>query len=601
MWQLKRLMYPDTATFRMANVRIRIAAIFTRGGGMRVDTPEIRWHYGPTGLNEAVLTIDYLRRPILPSAATGGEIDTMSSTPVAADVPSSSSRSTPQQTSLPTVLATAGSDKEVRLWIMPIDDPLPVFVYTLSAHDRSVNCVRFSPDGSILASASDDSTIVLWSRPKHLVDDDASSWDWSTVASNSDVGRVLLACGHKGDITDLSWSPDSQYLCSVSVDNTASIWHVPTAKLIEKRKDHSQFVQGVAWDPLSEFLVTTGNDRSARIYALHGYHGFPTSGAPASKKKKCQLLHTNRSLGPKDCAVAVTASTVAGADTPVAHPTSSDQVKAPKQLLFHDDTFPSFSRRPTWTPDGNFCIFPAGVVCHGVLSQLPRPICVVDRVHYADLTDISWSADGTVLAAASLDGYVSLITLTEADVGAPVPPEDLTRLLAAQRAKMIHNMPRGRKKPPATVSPAPPPAPATTMPDRKDTLVAKKLKPSDGATTSIRQFTTVMSPDVAFDSANMPMTSVPPDQSEGALPPMVHTVAVRKKRKIAPVLVTATPARTVARANDSSKHSATGMAASPTKSICTSSAAATPIDLTMDASADGTETIDEARNNSSDT
>ncbi|ETV91876.1 hypothetical protein, variant 12 [Aphanomyces invadans] len=497
MWQLKRLMYPDTATFRMANVRIRIAAIFTRGGGMRVDTPEIRWHYGPTGLNEAVLTIDYLRRPILPSAATGGEIDTMSSTPVAADVPSSSSRSTPQQTSLPTVLATAGSDKEVRLWIMPTDDPLPVFVYTLSAHDRSVNCVRFSPDGSILASASDDSTIVLWSRPKHLVDDDASSWDWSTVASNSDVGRVLLACGHKGDITDLSWSPDSQYLCSVSVDNTASIWHVPTAKLIEKRKDHSQFVQGVAWDPLSEFLVTTGNDRSARIYALHGYHGFPTSGAPASKKKKCQLLHTNRSLGPKDCAAAVTASTVA--DTPVAHPTSSDLVKAPKQLLFHDDTFPSFSRRPTWTPDGNFCIFPAGLAprddsthatpthtayvyargnllepafhlpghekgalairCSPVLyalrgvptarntfglpyrvifavatltsvaiydSQLPRPICVVDRVHYADLTDISWSADGTVLAAASLDGYVSLITLTEADVGAPVPPEGAT-------------------------------------------------------------------------------------------------------------------------------------------------------------------------------
>ncbi|RLO10895.1 hypothetical protein DYB28_009474 [Aphanomyces astaci] len=539
---------------------------------MKVDTPEIRWHYGPTGLNEAVLSIDYLRRPSSSPDASGELVDTSSSGSV--NGTASAGSATPPV--LPSVLATGGSDKEVRLWIMPVDDPLPVFVYTLSAHDRSVNCVRFSPDGSILASASDDSTIVLWMRPKHVSNDDAL-WDWSTVASNSDVGRVLLACGHKGDITDLSWSPDSQYLCSVSVDNTASIWHVPTAKLVEKRKDHSQFVQGVAWDPLSEFLVTTGNDRTSRVYALHGYHpppsfhscgatspATPTPAPVISKKKKCQLLHTLRAL--KDAAK----PPLAAAPVDVVKP-------PPKQLLFHDDTFPSFSRRPAWTPDGTFVLLPAGLTdatAHtayvyargnlhepafhlpghdkGVLaircsptlyslrpaaasntfglpyrlvfavatltsvavydSQLSRPICVVDRVHYADLTDLSWSADGRELAASSLDGYVSLITLSDTDLGTPLPPHDLAQHLAIQRGTMSQNLPRGRKKAGAQGH-------AVTSPTKSPaTLAAKKAKADVGAS-SILHFTKVIIPE------NDDGTSA------------VHAVAVRKKRKITPILV----------------------------------------------------------------
>ncbi|KAF0699831.1 Aste57867_9607 [Aphanomyces stellatus] len=516
---------------------------------MKVETPEIRWHCGPTGLNEAVLTIDFLRRQAPRRPAGNGPTDDVAS--VAAE---DTGLSTPR---LPAVMATGGADKEIKLWTIGVGDA-PIFVHSLSGHERSVNCVRFSPCGRYLASASDDSTIVVWMRPKHLDDDDAG-WDWSSIATNSDISRVLLACGHKGDITDLSWSPDSTYLCSASIDNTTAIWHLASAKLIEKRKDHSQYVQGVAWDPLSEFLVTQGNDRSCRVYALTGY-------ATHMKKKKCQLVHTNRSREVTD---------------------DIDDEKKGKYLLFHDDTFPAFSRRLTWTPDGNFCLVPTGlfkpteaapvvhtvyvyargnlslpafhlsghdkgalgVRCSPILytlrpdtttnvfhlpyrvlfcvatltslvvydSQLPHPICVIDRVHYADLTDLSWSDDGLVLAASSLDGYVTFVTFDAAELGPRAADENaLPAILARQRARLESNVPVPKRK----------------AKDKDDAATPKKEKaapsPDVKPANSIRQFTTVVDLDAAFDPANMPVI-VPSENKAG---PAVHVVAVRKKRKI---------------------------------------------------------------------
>jgi chromatin assembly factor 1 subunit B len=306
---------------------------------VRVATPEIRLHCGPTGLNEAVLSLDFLQ------PAEGAEGD-------ATDKP---------------LLATGGADKEIKLWRVGGDTALE-FVFSLSGHDRSVNCVRFSPDGVYLASASDDTSIILWSKPKTAGDD----WRWDQISSLSDVGRKILSLGHKGDITDLSWSPDSAFLCSSSVDNRCVIWDVEKGDVAERRKDHTQYVQGVAWDPLNEFLVTEGNDRTCRVYSLSGF-GAATrpNGKKQSRKFMClQTLKTREFPSKQSDAKPSTAATAKedkedkeSTKTAAAEATPDTAAKpppAPKHRMFLDDTCPAFARRPAWTPDGSYFLAPTG-------------------------------------------------------------------------------------------------------------------------------------------------------------------------------------------------------------------------------------------------
>ena len=62
-----------------------------------------------------------------------------------------------------TLLASGSDDRTVRLW--NVDDG--GLIQTLKGHTEFVNSVAFSSDGSMMASGSDDDTVILWgqSRP----------------------------------------------------------------------------------------------------------------------------------------------------------------------------------------------------------------------------------------------------------------------------------------------------------------------------------------------------------------------------------------------------------------------------------------------------
>jgi WD40 repeat protein len=56
------------------------------------------------------------------------------------------------------LVASASEDKTVRLW----DSATGSALQTLKGHSRSINSVAFSPDGKLVASASGDMTVRLW-------------------------------------------------------------------------------------------------------------------------------------------------------------------------------------------------------------------------------------------------------------------------------------------------------------------------------------------------------------------------------------------------------------------------------------------------------
>jgi katanin p80 WD40 repeat-containing subunit B1 len=73
----------------------------------------------------------------------------------------------------------------------------------LNAKGSKVTCLDFHPFGEFFASGDSDSTLKIWDIKK--------------------TGCVQTYSGHKGDITDLSISPDGRWISTSSLDGTTKV------------------------------------------------------------------------------------------------------------------------------------------------------------------------------------------------------------------------------------------------------------------------------------------------------------------------------------------------------------------------------------------
>ncbi|KAH8899310.1 WD40 repeat-like protein [Thozetella sp. PMI_491] len=162
-------------------------------------------------------------------------------------------------------LATAAGDNNVRVEDDGKEGRKVEYLSTLSKHTQAVNVVRWAPKGELLASAGDDGNVIIWvqSEIHHPTTFGVEGLD------DKETWRTKHMCRSSGtEIYDLAWSPDSSYFIIGSMDNIARIYNAGTGTLVRQIAEHSHFVQGVAWDPLNEYIATQSSDRSVHVYSL---------------------------------------------------------------------------------------------------------------------------------------------------------------------------------------------------------------------------------------------------------------------------------------------------------------------------------------------
>ncbi|KAL7620646.1 Chromatin assembly factor 1 subunit [Parahypoxylon ruwenzoriense] len=164
-------------------------------------------------------------------------------------------------------LATGGGDNNVRIWKVEADGEARKVEYlsTLAKHTQAVNVVRWAPKGETLASAGDDGNVILWVP--------SETHNPTTFGNEGLEDKETWRTRHMfrptgSEIYDLAWSPDATYFIIGSMDNIARIYNAGTGSLIRQIAEHSHYVQGVAWDPLNEYIATQSSDRSVHIYSL---------------------------------------------------------------------------------------------------------------------------------------------------------------------------------------------------------------------------------------------------------------------------------------------------------------------------------------------
>ncbi len=197
------------------------------------------------------------------------------------------------------ILASGSNDKTVRLW----DSSTGNCIGTLQGHGDFIYGLAFSPisfplvkgdcrgiggKGGILASASTDSSVRLWSI------DSAKCWqilqghtDWVYTVAFHQEGQTLVSgsadcnlkiwnwrsgqclktlSGHTDKILGISFSPEGKILASASADRTVKLWDYQNGSCIKTLRGHTKRIYAAVFSPDGQILATCSTDRTIKLW-----------------------------------------------------------------------------------------------------------------------------------------------------------------------------------------------------------------------------------------------------------------------------------------------------------------------------------------------
>jgi len=133
----------------------------------------------------------------------------------------------------------------------PIGSGEPKVVLALGHHNR-FRTLAFSPDGAMLAGACYDHTTMLWD-----------------VAGRKPFNILR---GHRQRVINVAFSPDGEWIATTSGDYTTRIWETRTGQTLATLPGSGDMGQ-VVWSPDGNYLaVTTNWNSTVFLYRVTGRH-----------------------------------------------------------------------------------------------------------------------------------------------------------------------------------------------------------------------------------------------------------------------------------------------------------------------------------------
>ncbi|KAN0109792.1 WD40-repeat-containing domain protein [Russula decolorans] len=235
------------------------------------------------------------------------------------------------------------------------------------AHREAVRGLSFSPDDDRFATASDDSTVRVWSF------------------AESREERVLT--GHGWDVKCVEWHPTMGLLVSGSKDNLIKFWDPRTGTALTTLHQHKNTIQALSWAPHGNLLASASRDQTVRVFDIRSMKEWVV--LRGHKKEVCSLawhpVHPILVSGGSEGAILHwdLSSPTAGTPTPIFPTTSS-------------------SAATTSTSPASHTTSPSTVALSAPAPQVP-PRATLSQAHDSNVWALAFHPLGHLLVSASND------------------------------------------------------------------------------------------------------------------------------------------------------------------------------------------------------
>ena len=277
------------------------------------------------------------------------------------------------------LIAFGGSNDQSMVW----DYVQNQVVAQLESHQDSVSSVKWSSDGTLLASGGMDGRILI-----------------SQLSVSGETGEIAFE--QKGwlegpdELVWMEWHPAGPVLLAGSNDGTVWLWHVPSMAVMHVLSMHGQPCTAGQFIPSGKSLLTISSDP-------HLIHWDPKSGKPLWKLDLHHPFQPTEQLTTLACSKTSEVCAVGDAEGRIyiIHLTSGKLVKAmhqhqePVESIIFSPSVQPFSWFATCSMDGRVIIWdsntleprtvlvhPDGVMAMKVLNQTEILSVCVDRCAY---------------------------------------------------------------------------------------------------------------------------------------------------------------------------------------------------------------------------
>ncbi|NEO62844.1 MAG: WD40 repeat domain-containing protein, partial [Moorea sp. SIO4G2] len=145
------------------------------------------------------------------------------------------------------IIASASEDSTVKLWTRE-----GKWLRTLAGHTDAINRVSFSPDGQLIASASDDKTVKLWKQD----------------------GTLMNTLPGDRKLSSVSFSPDGERIVAGAAGGSIVIWSRKDISWqqfeSEKGVGHTKTVYDVSFHPKGDLIASASEDGTVKLWHPNG-------------------------------------------------------------------------------------------------------------------------------------------------------------------------------------------------------------------------------------------------------------------------------------------------------------------------------------------